>query len=155
MTSLIAYRKITDAITTHTLRLPQPLQPGDFVGHELATLPDGRTVVVVGPGYSICEDQPSEITGSIEQLSNPLPAALRDEIRKASPHVRLIGERMQAKIRESYSAEDEMKFSRIGTGHALGFYVATEAELAAVQKFGIFVQQARTWAGAERAGLGL
>lgn len=121
----------------------------------MATLPDGRTVVCVFDGHDLPADQPAEIADSIETLPSHLPTELKAAIREASPHVRLINQRMQDRIRTRYSAEDEMKFSRIGTGHALGFYAATQTELDAVKAFGDFVQECRTAASQARAALGL
>ena len=106
-------------------------------------------------GHKLPTDQPAAIQTSIEVLPTPLPTTLRDEIRAASPHVRLIGQRMQERIRQRYSAEDELKFNRIGTGHALGFYEATAAELQEIKDFGDYIQQCRAWAAGERAKLGL
>jgi hypothetical protein len=155
MPSLIAYRKVTDAITTHTLRLPTPEKMGDAAGQEIATLEDGRTIVVLPDGATLPTDQPAEIKDSIEVLPTPLPDALKEQIREASPHVRLINTRMQDRIRARYSAEDEMKFSRIGTGQALGMYKMSDAEKAAMADFGAYLEEQRQWAKAERAKLGV
>jgi hypothetical protein len=155
MPSLIVYRKVTDAITTHTLRLPQPEKMGDASGQEIATLEDGRTIVVLPDAAKLPTDQPAEIKASIETLPTPLPDALKEQIREASPHVRLINTRMQDRIRARYSAEDEMKFSRIGTGQALGMYKMSDAEKAALVAFGTYLEEQRQWAKAERAKLGV
>jgi hypothetical protein len=155
MPSLIAYRQATDAITTHTLRLPTPEKMGEAAGQEIATLEDGRTIVVLPDGAKLPTEQPTEIKDSIEVLPTPLPDALREQIREASPHVRLINTRMQDRIRARYSAEDEMKFSRIGTGQALGMYKMTDAEKAALVAFGTYLEEQRQWAKAERAKLGV
>jgi hypothetical protein len=155
MPSLIAYRKATDAITTHTLRLPTPEKMGDAAGQEIATLEDGRTIVVLPDGATLPTDQPAEIKDSIEVLPTPLPDALKEQIREASPHVRLINTRMQDRIRARYSAEDEMKFSRIGTGQALGMYNMSEAEKTALANFGAYLEEQRQWAKGERAKLGV
>jgi hypothetical protein len=155
MPSLIAYRKATDAITTHTLRLPLPEKMGEAAGQEIATLEDGRTIVVLPDGATLPTDQPAEIKDSIEVLPTPLPDALKEQIREASPHVRLINTRMQDRIRARYSAEDEMKFSRIGTGQALGMYKMSDAEKAALAAFGTYLEEQRQWAKVERAKLGV
>lgn len=110
---------------------------------------------MVFDGHKLPSDQPEAIVTSIETLPTPLPATLRDEISAASPHVRLIHSRLQERIRARYSAEDELKFNRIGTGHALGFYKASQAELDAIQAFGGYIQECRAWASAEKAKLGL
>jgi galactose-1-phosphate uridylyltransferase len=155
MPSLIAYRKVSDALTTHTLRLPQPKKMGDATGQEIATLQDGRTIVVLPDGVMLPVDQPAAIKSTIEVLPAVLPDALKNEIREVSPHVRLINTRMQERIRSRYSAEDEMKFSRIGTGQALGMYKMTDAEKTAMFEFGTHLEACRQWAKGERAKLGV
>jgi hypothetical protein len=155
MPSLIAYRKVTDAITTHTLRLPLPEKMGDASGQEIATLEDGRTIVVLPDDAKLPADQPAQIKASIEVLPTPLPDALKEQIRTASPHVNLINTRMQDRIRARYSQEDELKFSRIGTGQALGMYKMTDAEKAAMVDFGVYLEECRQWAKGERAKLGV
>jgi hypothetical protein len=154
MTSLIAYRKHIDAI--HTREITLPIGDGqDRAGQELCTLPDGRTVVVLFDGHELPKDQHETIQASIEALPTPLPDDLKAAIREACPHVRLINTRMQDLIRARYSAEDEMKFSRIGTGQALGMYKMSDAEKAAMVAFGTYLEEQRQWAKGERAKLGV
>ncbi len=155
MPSLYSYQKVTDSVTTHTLRLPQPEKQGEQVGQELATLADGRTVVVLFDGHKLPKEQPDEIKDSIEALPAVLPDELKNQIREASPHVQLINTRMQERIRAMYSQEDELKFSRIGTGQALGIYKMTDAEKAAMVAFGEHLEACRAWAKAERSALGV
>jgi hypothetical protein len=154
MTSLIAYRKHIDAIHTREITLPSS-DGQDRSGQELCTLPDGRTVVVLFDGHKLPKDQHETIWASIEVLPAPLPDDLKIAIRDASPHVRLINTQMQEKIRARYSAEDEMKFSRIGTGQALGMYKMTEAEKLALVEFGTYLEECRQWAKNERSKLGV
>lgn len=105
-------------------------------------MPDGRTVVALDDGAALPANQPAQIAGSIEHLPNPLPADLRDAIRAASPHVRLIGERVVAAIRARYSMDDEIKLLRI-------------APSAETQAWNDYVEECRAWGRAERAKLGL
>jgi len=128
---------------------------GDAAGQEIATLEDGRTIVTLPDGVKLPADQPAEIKDSIETLPTLLPDALKEQIREASPHVRLINTRMQERIRARYSQEDELKFSRIGTGQALGMYKMSDAEKAALVTFGTYLEEQRQWAKAERAKLGV
>jgi len=154
MTSLIAYRKVINAVTTHTLRLPDAPQ-GQQAAQELATLPDGRTVVALFDGFILPTDQPAEISASIEVLPTPLPDLVRDQIKAASPQVKLIAQNMIDQIRASYSIDDEMYFARIGVGAANGMYAPTPDEMQAMTVLGEFVEAARQWGRAERAKLGL
>jgi len=141
MTSLIAYRKVIDSVTTHYLRLPEAPQ-GQQVGQEIATLADGRTVVVLFDGFTLPTNQPPAIAESIEMLPNPLPADLGDAIRSASPQVRLINQRVQDAIAERYSMADEIKLLR----------TAPSAEMAA---YNAYAEECRALGRSEKAKLGL
>jgi hypothetical protein len=151
---LYAYRKVIDTVTTHTLRLPEATQ-GEQAGQELATLADGRTVVVLFDAFSLPGDQPSAIAASIEALPPVLSDLLREQIKAASPHVALISQRMIDQIRASYTQDDENYFSRIGVGAAMGMYTPSSDEIQAMTVFGEFVEAVRQWGRAERAKLGL
>lgn len=138
---MIAYRKSIDAVTTHYLRLPEAPQ-GQLVAQEIATLTDGRTIVALEDDFALPEGQPAAIASSIETLPSPLPAALRDEIKAASPQVRLINERVRAAIAERYSLADEIKLLR----------TAPSAEMEA---YNAYAEDCRAWGRAEKAKLGL
>ena len=77
-------------------------------------------MVVLFDGATLPTDQPAQIAASIEVLPSPLPDLLREQIKAASPMVRLIGQRMIDQIRASYTIDDEMYFARIGVGAATG-----------------------------------
>jgi len=154
MTSLIAFRRVVDSVTTHTLRLPDAPQ-GQQAAQELCTLSDGRTVVALFAGHTLPANQPAAIAASIETLPNPLPDDLKEQIKAASPHVKLIAKNMIDKIRAVYSLDDEMYFARIGVGAATGMYTPSASELAEMTAFGAFVETVRNWGRAERAKLGL
>lgn len=152
MTSLIAYRQVVDAVTTHSLRLPEA-NSGEQAAQELCTLPDGRTVVALFEGYTLPANQPPAILGSIEILV--LDDGLKAQIKAASPIAKLIGAQMLQKIRDAYSAEDEAYFARIGVGAALGAYTFGPGEQEKLLAFGAFVEGVRQWGRLERAKLGL
>lgn len=141
MTSLIAYQKFIDAVTTHTLRLPDAPM-GTRVAQEIATLPDGRTVVCLHVGFELPTDQPAKIADSIEVLPTPLPTDLRDAIRAACPMVRVINARVQAAIAERYSIEDEIKLLRTAPSSAMAAY-------------NDFAEDCRAWGRAEKSKIGL
>lgn len=151
---MIAYRKVITRETTIALRLPLDANQSQPTAHELATLPDGRTVVMLPDGLTLPADQPAEVASTIEYLS-PLAADVREQIKAASPHVALIAERMIQMIRASYSLDDEMFFARIGVGAATGMYTPTSDELQEMTVFGEFVESVRQWGRAQRAALGL
>jgi hypothetical protein len=154
MPSLIAYRKAISRETTIALRLPLDATQGQATAQELATLPDGRTVVMLPDGLTLPADQPAEVASTIEHLT-PLPADVREQIKAASPHVALIAQRMVQMIRDAYSLDDEMYFARIGVGAATGMYTPTSGELQEMTVFGERVESVRQWGRTERAKLGL
>lgn len=137
---MIAYRKVIDSVTTHTLRLPDA-QQGSQAGQELATLPDGRTVVAVFDGLAL-PTQPAAILDSIEVLPVPLPKDLASAIKAASPHVRLIHARVQEAIAQRYSTADEIKLIRTAPSPEMEAYNA-------------YVEDCRAWGRAEKSKLGL
>ena len=153
MTTLIAYRRVVDAVTTHSLKLPYAQDAQ--TGQELCTLDDGRTVVALFDGFTLPASQPAAIAASIETLT--LTDALKEQIKAASPQVRLIADNMQRKIREVVSIEDEMYFARIGIGALMGpaVYTLQPGEQAALLAYGAFVESIRQWGRDERAKLGL
>lgn len=110
------------------------------------------TYVAVPDGITLPE-QPAQIADTVTTVI--LTPELREAIKAASPHVQLITERMQDKIRARYSAEDEMYFARIGTGVALGKYTFEPGEEVALTEYGAHVEGVRQWGCAERAKLGL
>jgi len=118
-------------------------------------LPDGRTVVALFDGFILPTNQPAEISASIEVLPTPLPDLVREQIKAASPQVKLITQNMIDQIRASYTIDDEMYFARIGVGAATGMYVPTPDEMQAMTVFGEFVENMRQWGRAERTKLGL
>ncbi len=141
MPSLHAYRKLITSLNTFEIRLPESA-PGQRQGQEIATLADGRTIVCLDDGATLPAEQPAQIAASIEALPNPLPAELRAQIMDASPHARLINQRVVEKIRAEYSVDDEIKMLRI----------APSAETTAWKDH---VEACRAWGRAERAKLGL
>ena len=111
-------------------------------GQEIATLPDGRTVVALFAGTVLPENQPHAIADSIEVLTNPLPDDLRDAIKHASPHVRLINQRVEDAIAERYSISAQIKLLR----------TAPSSDMSA---FDAWAEECRAWGRAEKAKLGL
>lgn len=116
---------------------------------ELCTL-DGVTYVAVPDGVTLPEQHP-EITIADVTLTDEM----KEQIKAASVHVALIGERMVHKIRAAYSIDDEMYFARIGVGAATGLYTPAPDEMVEMQAFGGFVEMVRQWGRVERAKLGL
>ena len=148
-TSIVRYRKASDAYTTYQLAAPDTQDDAQRVT-ELCTLDDGHTYVAVPDGVQLPE-QPGQIT-VVPVTLTPL---LREQIKAASPHCQLIAQRMIDQIRTNYTIDDEMYFARIGVGAANGLYTPEPSELQAMLVFGEFVESVRQWGRAERAKLGL
>lgn len=151
MTSIVRFRKVSDAYTTYQLRLPD----SQGLDHqirctELATLPDGYTYVAV-PAAVTLPEQPTQIT--VEPVT--LTPELRAQIKAASVHCDLIAQRVEDKIRSRYTLNDEQYFARIASGAALGIYIFEPGEHDALVAFGEHVEACRQWGRTERAQLGL
>lgn len=151
MITIIAYQKFINTEITRELRLPVDGQH-QSLGTELATL-GGLTYVSLPDGAALPIDQPAEIAASIQAVT--LDAVTRAAIISASPHCKLIDERMREQIRDAYPLDDELKYARIGVGAAMGMYVPTTDEIQAMTVFGTFVEGVRQWGRDERARLGL
>lgn len=139
MPRIYRYRKSTDAYTTYRALA------ADLT--ELCEL-DGLTYI---SGPDELPSQPEQI--SVEPVE--LTAELRERIKAASPHCALIQQRMEARIRESYSAEHEIYLTRIGVGQALGTYEMSAGEVAELAEYQAHVEAVRTWGRAQRSLLGL
>ena len=138
MPSIVSYQKYIDTLTTRTLRLPEG-ENHQFLGTELATI-DGVTYVSLPDGTTMPDNQPTEIASSITPVT--LTDALRNQISDASPHVRLIRERVRDKIAAQYGIADEIKLLR----------TAPSAEFEA---YNAFAEDCRAWGRAKKAVLGL
>lgn len=105
MTSIVRYRKHITAYTIIELHQPES-ESGDRLTTELATLGDGFTYVAVPEGV-VLPVQPDEIRPEEVILTDEL----REQIKRESPHIRLINARVVEKIRQRYTADDERKYT--------------------------------------------
>lgn len=139
--TIYAYTKHQDEYTTYLLNMPEG-------STELATIEGVTYVHCADP---LPEDQPEQITVTTPTLT----AELIEQIKAASPHVKLIASRMIDKIREKYSVDDELFFARIAGGAGLGRYDITAGEQAELDAYQAHVEAVRTWGRDQRAALGL
>lgn len=146
MAYIVSYQKASDAYTTYQLALPD-----DAGAVELCTLA-GVTYISVPDGVTL-PAQPEQIAASVATVA--LDPALREAIKRASPHCQLIDARVREMVRQQYPLEDELKFARIGVGAAMGMYSPTPDEVQAMTVFGEHAEAARQWGRDERAALGL
>lgn len=147
-TSIVRYRKVYDQYTVHQMQLPEATSESSCT--ELATLPDGYTYVAVPEALTLPE-QTSKILVEIVVLT----PELRQTLKSNSTHCELIASRVEQKIREKYSLNDEQYFSRIASGAALNLYTFEPGEQNALTAFGDYVESCRQWGRQERAKLGL
>jgi hypothetical protein len=139
MAKIYQYQKTSDAYTEYRVS-------GEGVT-ELVTI-DGITYLSVA-GELPPHDSRLMVTEAV------MTDDLRGWIKATSPHTLLIHQRMQEKIRQQYSLEDEAYFSRIGVGVALGAYTFQLGEQDAVLAYGAYVESVRQWGRDQRAALGL
>lgn len=144
---IYSYQKHIDELRTVEIALP--VDGMQRLGTELATI-DGTTYVHV-PDSATLPEQPIEI--DVAPVS--LTPELIDAIKAASPHVRLVNERIKTKIRERYDAETEMYFARISIGAITGQYTMEPGEAEKVAAYGAYVEEVRQWGRDQRAGFGL
>lgn len=138
MPSIVSYRKFINSLITRELELPEGAEH-QRLGTELATIA-GVTYVSLPEGATLPAEQPEEISESIATVT--LTDTLRDAIKAASPHVRLVNERVRAAIAERYSMADEIKLLR----------TAPSAECIA---YNAYAEACRDWGREEKAKLGL
>ena len=136
MTYIVRYQKHFDALTTKLIALPEDPETHGAIGTELATV-DGVTYVAL-PDDAILPLQPAEITVEPVELTPELKAAISE----ASPHVRLIRERVAEKIAARYSVTDEIKLIR----------TAPSAEF---ELYNAYAEECRDWGREQKAELGL
>lgn len=132
---IYCYQKHTDSLRTVEIVLPEG-ENHQRIGTELATI-DGTTYVYL-PDTAELPEQPIEIDVVPVELTD----ALREAIKAASPHVRLINQRVEDRIRQRYSASDEIKMLRI----------APSAETSA---WNDYVEDCRGWGREQKAAIGL
>ena len=138
MPTIYSYQKHIDASITRELLMPADPQTGQPLGTELCTI-DGLTYVSIPDGISLPVDQPPEIgTPHVVTLTD----ALKAQIKAASPHVRLIDERVVVAIRSQYSVNDELKLLRLALSTETSTYNA-------------YVEDCRSWGRGEKTKLGL
>ena len=150
MTTIISYQKYTDEWTTYTLVQPHQ-SPDSQNTTELCTI-DGVTYVAVPDGVTL-PDQPSQIADSIKNVE--LTAELISTIKTHSSHCKFISDQVQHKIRQKYTMDDEMYFSRIASATALGVYELKPGENEELMQYNGYIESVRLWAKQERIKLGL
>ena len=105
---------------------------------ELCTI-NGETFVSVPDGVKL-PVQPDAIKSSVSNVD--LTDTEKDKILQASPHVRLINQRVIEKIRERYDINDELQMLRIGPTAETSDYFA-------------YCEECVAWGTAEKKKLGL
>jgi hypothetical protein len=105
---------------------------------ELCTIDDMTYISM--PNDMILPEQPTIIANTLQEVL--LIDDLKSQIKKLSPHVRLINQRVQEKIRKKYTESDEFKMLRISPSDETTVYDT-------------YVNECCAWGQTEKAKLGL
>lgn len=132
---IYSYQKHISTMHTLEAHLPEN-ESGQRIGAELATI-DGTTYIGLPDGV----DLPAQPDG-ITVVAVELTGELLDKLKQASPHYQLIDQQVVERIRQRYSAEDEIKLLRI----------APSDETAA---WNDYVEECLVWGRGKKAGIGL
>ena len=149
MTSIVRYRKHITAYTVIELHQPETEQ-GEQLTTELATLDDGYTYVAVPDGV-VLPVQPDEV--KVESVS--ITEALREQIKLASPHVRLINDRVVQKIRKRYTKNDEIKYGMLSVNVIVNNEKLTGREERQRNQYLSYRHDCVAWGRAEKIKLGM
>ena len=144
---LLKYQKITDEFTTHIMAT---LNEGEGVT-ELCTI--GEDTYVYVADNVVLPEQPKIVNNTLESVT--LTEELKAEIKAVSPHVELIEKRFIERLREKYTPDDELYFTRICVGVALGTYTFQAGEQAKVLEYQTFVEANRETARTAKEAIGL
>ena len=137
MPKIMSYKKLTDKYTTYTVVKPD-YQEGDKRITELCTI-DGTTYISVPDDVSL-SDQPNKIT----LIDVVLTDELKEKIKKASPHMQLINQRVRNKIAEKYSVNDEITALRKKDNDKVKF-----------DKYNAYADECCAWGDTEKDKLGV
>ncbi len=132
MSYIVNYQKYITKDTSKVLNTPEG-------STELCTI-GGTTYVSIPKGLDIPIEQPEEIESSIN-LTPPTKEELTS-IRKESPHVQLINERVINKIRDRYSVDDELKEIKNSSSESF-------------REYSIYTEECRAWGREQKETLGV
>lgn len=149
MTSIVRYRKHITSYTTIELHQSENEQ-GERLTTELATLDDGFTYISVPEGVTL-PVQPEEI--KVEDVV--LTDEVRESIKQASPHVKLIHVRVVQKIRERYSADNERKYTTEAVIQLINGDKLSDSSLAKRDNFITYRNECVQWGREQKSALGL
>ena len=116
---------------------------------EVAVL-EGWRYVFAPEGVAVPQQPPE-----IQWQPADLDAATLARLKEASPAYQAVGDEIQSRIRERYSAEREASFARLGAAAALGLHELAEEEKQEFKDYNDYVEEVRRWGRAERAKFGL
>ena len=149
MTSIVRYRKHITAYTIIELHQPES-ESGDRLTTELATLADGFTYVAVPDGV-VLPVQPDEIQPEPVFLTDEL----REQIKRESPHTRLINARVVERIRRRYTADDERKYTTDTINNAIYGEPLSELQTSKRDAYMQYRNECVSWGREQKAILGL
>ncbi len=149
MASIVRYRKHITAYTIIELHQSEN-ENGDRLTTELATLDDGFTYVAVPEGV-VLPVQPEEIKPEDVVLTDEL----REQIKRESPHIRLINARVVEKIRQRYTADDERKYTADTINNAVYGEPLSVSQTAKRDSYMQYRNECVIWGREQKALLGL
>jgi hypothetical protein len=151
MKTIYSYRKYVTP--EHTKLISMPLgENNTIIGAELATIGD-TTYVYLPDDATLPSNQPAEIVNSIETVT--LTDTLREQIKAASPHCKLISQRVIDKIRDRYSADDESGMQNKMIAHLAGTELLDEVSLQRIRDAYAYFNECRQWGAEQRAVYGI
>jgi hypothetical protein len=139
MPKIFRYLKSTDKFTTHTFVEPDYSENEERIT-ELCTI-DGLTYISI-PDSVKTSKQPKNVEETLEEVV--LSDEVKDKIKKASPHIQLIYQRVRDKIAEKYSVTDELKALRERDKDVIKF-----------NEYNSYVEECCAWGNAKKVKLGI
>jgi hypothetical protein len=141
------YQPVSDAYTVYRVTAADPdADPGLT---ELCEL-DGWRYLSVPSGLALAVPPP---IAALETVV--LDDTLRARIKAASPHITLIDQRFDERLRARYTLNTELYYARIASGVALGVYSFLPNEQDELAAYQVYVEGLRTQSRAEKVALGL
>jgi hypothetical protein len=146
MPFIVRYRPITDQYSSRRLSV--------FRGSESLVL---DLCEIDGWVYASCADDVdlSEVDPAYSAEAVTLTADVRTEIKRASPHCRLIKARTHALVAQEYDGQDQTKLDRLMAAAGAGLVALTDSQRATLGSYRDANLAADQWAAQQYREVGL